>query len=112
MNYESIDRDMSCWVLWSRRAGTLLYISDNASETATDILANARRYRWRDQAEAVAIEMGRQFGWPWKPASVPAAMNRAARRTSERAEQANLEAGMNNEIEDLPALNPEWDEDV
>lgn len=77
-DYESIDRDMSCWLLTTTHMGTTFYLSDNESGTATDILANAKRYRYQDQAAAEAKAIEADWGWPWfwEPIMVPEAMAR------------------------------------
>lgn len=80
--FEDTDREMSSWVLTTTHMGTTFYVADNGAGTATDILANARRYRHKDQADRAAKAIVNDWGWPWfwEPMMVPEAMNLAAKR--------------------------------
>lgn len=83
MDYEAIDREMSCWIVTRLHNGTRFYISDTEYEGATDIWERARRFRYPDMAEAAAGRASNDFGWTWQVASVPEALNmRAAERGS------------------------------
>jgi hypothetical protein len=75
MDFEAIDREMSCWVVTNLRDGTRFYIADNESETATDIWSRAKRFRWHDQAQRAASEANRSMFSGWAAISVPQAMN-------------------------------------
>jgi len=67
MDYDSIDREMSTWVVTCQRNGTRFYLSDGDGTPATDMLRNARQFRWEDIAESAAQrandEAGFAFGW-------------------------------------------------
>lgn len=57
---------MSSWLVAASHNGTRFYIADNESETATDILARAKRFRWADEADAAAKRAEKEiasFGW-------------------------------------------------
>ena len=73
--YEAIDRDMSSWTLACTHNGVRFFLSEDAAYT--DLLSRARRFRWRDEAEAVALEHS-EPGFRLEPMSVPAAMTEAA----------------------------------
>lgn len=69
--FEDTDRDMSSWVLSCVHNGYRFFLSD--SGTYTDILGNARRFRWFDLAEAAAPEHS-EPGFALVPMTVPAAI--------------------------------------
>lgn len=75
--WESIDRDMSSWVLTCVHNGIRFYLSD--SGTYTDRFENARRYRWVDLAEADASEHA-EVGFKLRAMTVPAAFALAVGR--------------------------------
>lgn len=80
MNYDAIDREMSCWVVTCIKLGTRFWIADNEAETATDIWSLARRYRYLDLAEAAAERAREDFTFgDWAAMSVPEAITRRAR---------------------------------
>ena len=81
MDYEATDREMSSWVVTAKKQNTRFFLT--AEKSATTILANAKRYRWLDVAEAEAMEetmYDGEAGWnlKWEAMSVPAAYNLAA----------------------------------
>ena len=91
MDFEAIDRDMSCWVVTTMHQGVRFYISDNEAETATDILSNAKRYRFWDQAKEAAERAERELtSWFWEPKSVPAALAEDEPRPITAAAQSDL----------------------
>lgn len=74
MDYEAIDRDMSSYVVTCKLKTTWFYLTPEG--LATDILGNAQRYRWQDQAEKTAKVAREDVGWAgfdWEPISVPEA---------------------------------------
>ena len=67
MDYEAIDREMSCWLVSCVYKDVKFYLQD--SGLPTDILNLAARYRWKDQAEAAASEARANKAWrdfDWK----------------------------------------------
>lgn len=75
MNFESIDRDMSSWVLSAKKRKTRFFLTSDG--LATDILSNAARFRYRDQALMAAAKAHMEPAWEgffWSPMSVPQAM--------------------------------------
>ena len=73
MDYEAIDREMSCWLVSCVHKGVKLYLQDGG--LGTDIekcgckLNLATRYRWKDQAEAAASKARADKAWrgfDWK----------------------------------------------
>ena len=75
MDYESIDREMSTWLVSCKMGTTRFFLTPE--ETATDILSRAARFRWFDQAnDAAGIQREAsawQGGFDWQPISRPAA---------------------------------------
>jgi hypothetical protein len=67
MDYETIDRAASRAVLMCIRNGTRLYVADNASETATDILGRAKVYRDRTDAALQGLRLSKEFGFTFEP---------------------------------------------
>ena len=76
-DYADTDRYMSSWVVRCVRNGVKHYISDNESETATDMFKNARVYRFWDHAEGASVAANAEpgFAFGWEPVMVPQAMN-------------------------------------
>jgi hypothetical protein len=71
MDYEAIDRDMSSYVVTSKKQTTRFFLTDEG--LATDIPSRAKRFRWLDLAEKAADEANHDPGWrgfKWKPMSV------------------------------------------
>ena len=81
MDYQEIDREMSSFVVICKRGKTLFFVSDNPSESATDIWDNARRYRYEDRAGEAMARARSEFAWPWYVVSVPEAINLRAEHT-------------------------------
>ena len=62
MDYEAEDRYMSSWVVTCRHNGTRFYLTDE--DLATDMLSNARVFRWEDEAREVATSA--RYGYEWR----------------------------------------------
>ena len=61
MDYEAINREMSCYVVTSVRNGVRFFLTDQ--NLPTDILSRAKMYRDADLAYAAAQVATREYTW-------------------------------------------------
>lgn len=76
--FESIDRDMSSYVVACQKKSTLFFLTDEG--LATDILSRAKRHRWEDKAVEAAESACAEYSWSgfdWQAMSVPEAFVKA-----------------------------------
>ena len=76
MDYEAIDREMSCYVVTSVKNGVRLFLTDQG--LGTDMLSLAKRYRYDGLAQDAANSANQEYAWrgfTFVTMSVPEALN-------------------------------------
>jgi len=76
MDYETIDKDMSSWIVSCTELTNRTRFYLNNDGTATDILSRAKRFRYYEQAMVAAIDARGEKAWAgfeWEAMSVPEA---------------------------------------
>ena len=61
MDYAAIDREMSSYLVTSRKNGTRFYLTEEGF--ATDMLSRAVRVHWQDWAEQMATQANAEKAW-------------------------------------------------